>query len=135
VIGCIARDGGRVALDICKSHARYDIQPAIMSHFPSRDTTVITDEHKSFQFLDHKVLHEWCQKERRGAASWPEPHEAKTRDDRTYSAHTNTIEGYWSQLRLELHASHGWTADYLPLFLYECQFRSLHLPLTALLQT
>ena len=134
IIGSIARGGGPVALDICDSHSTRDIMPSIMSHLPSHDTTVITDEHRSFTFLNREVLHEWCHKERRGSAAWPVTHMAETHDSRPYTVHTNTIEGYWSDLRLHLHASHGWTADYLPLFLSECMFRSLHIPITTLLR-
>lgn len=51
------------------------------------------------------------------------------------AVHTNTMEGYWSQLRTWLHTSHGWPADYLPLYLCEGMFRSLHLLLTVALQS
>jgi hypothetical protein len=134
VIGLISRQTGAVALEIAPSHSTRDIAPLIRRHLPSLNTSVITDEHKSFQFLDDESLHEWCEKERRGPACWPRPKSSLTQRGEPFSVHTNTIEGYWSQLRTWLHASHGWTADYLPLFLYECMFRSTHRPLTTLLR-
>ncbi len=61
-------------------------------------------------------------------------HMMKQPGSELYPVHTNTIEGYWSQFRTYLHTSHGWPADYLPLYLAECMFRSLHLPLSVALQ-
>jgi hypothetical protein len=68
---------------------------------------------------------------KRGGAKWLEPHREHWAHGELVTVHANTIEGYWSKLRGHLQDSHGWEADYLPLFLSECMFRSLRLPLTA----
>ena len=134
IIGCIGRKSGCVALDICDSHQTRDIQENIKSHFRSGDTPVITDQHKSFRFLDRTFLHSWCKKVHIGTNVYPKHARSETRYGRTYQVHTNTIEGYWSKLRLKLHASHGWEAGCLPKILNECQFRSLGISLTTVLR-
>ncbi len=135
IIGMIGRHTGWVVLDTPRSHGTSDIAPAILDALPIPSTRVFTDEHKSFQFLKDRYKHSTVHKVHRGAASWPQPKIIVTAEREALNVHTNTIEGYWSLLRTHLHASHGWTAGYLPLFLYECMFRSLKLPLTTLLQT
>ena len=65
-----------------------------------------------------------------GMAKWCLPGVTQRPGDATVRVHTYTIEGYWSLLRTYLHTSHGWTDHYLPLFLHESMFRSLHLPLS-----
>jgi hypothetical protein len=93
-----------------------------------------TDEHKSFDFLGQRYQHTNALYEHRAGAKWLLPYYAARPGEERYKVHTNTIEGYWSLLRTHLHASHGWPAHYLPLFLSECMFRSLHLPLSIALR-
>lgn len=134
IIGCIDRKSGRVALEICQTHSTRDIRQPILSHFPSRVTTVVTDRHRSFAFLGRYVHHVWCTKRHRGSAVYPVTRWEQTPHGESFKVHTNTIEGFWSDLRLHIHASHGWTAEYLPLFLREAEFRSLRLPLTTVIR-
>ncbi len=94
----------------------------------------ITDEARSFDVLHQTNPHDNALKEKSGTASWPNSYMMKQPGSERYPVHTNTIEGYRSQFRTYLHTSHGWPADYLPLYLAECMFRSLHLPLSVALQ-
>jgi transposase len=134
LIGMISRDTGAVALELAPSHATADIRNPIESHLPAPDTRVVTDEAKSFDFLHQQYQHANALYEHRGGAKWCLPVVAARPGEPPYRVHTNTIEGYWSLLRTWLHTSHGWPAAYLPLYLAECMFRSLHLPLTVALQ-
>jgi hypothetical protein len=134
VIGLISRDTGAVALEIAPDHSTPSMRAAITPHLPAEDTRVITDEHKSFDFLNERYQHDNALKEHRGSASWPLTYSTRAPGREPHQVHTNTIEGYWSQLRTYLHTSHGWPAHYLPLYLSECMFRSLHLSLLTLLQ-
>lgn len=134
IIGCIARSSGVVALRICLSHATADIEEFLLSHLPSPLTTVITDGHASFNFLDDYVNHVWCQKIHVGSHVIPITRYETAVNVGTFLVHTNTIEGYWAQVRLRLHESHGWQAEYLPLILYELEFRSLQIGLAVALQ-
>lgn len=134
IIGLIARESGLAALHICETHSTEHIRPVILPHLPSPLTTVITDQHASFIFLKDHVHHLWCIKEHRGAAVYPVVRTEDTEVLETVHVHTNTIEGFWSQVRRYVHASHGWTADYLPLILNEFQFWSRRISLATILQ-
>ena len=134
VIGMIARGGGPVALDIVESRSTNNMAPAMLSHLPSRDTIVITDGHRSYGFLKRVNNYVVCQKAHYGATVCPVVREERIGQGAPFKVHTNTIEGFWSQLRCRLHASHGWEARYLPYILFEFQFRSLNLPVTAALR-
>jgi hypothetical protein len=131
VIGMVGRHSGHVALEIAPSHATRDIRDPILSHLPHRSTVVFTDEAASFNFLSDHCDYKKAWYTKRGGAKWLDPHREHLAHGRMVTVHSNTIESYWSQLRTWLHASHGWPADYLPLFLSECMFRSLHIPLSV----
>jgi hypothetical protein len=129
----IGRQSRAVALEIAPTHATRDIRPLIEPHLPHENTRVVTDEHKSFDFLHQRYQHVNALYEHRAGAKWCLPVVASGMGGERYRVHTNTIEGYWSLLRTHLHASHGWPADYLPLFLSECMYRSLRIPLSVAL--
>jgi hypothetical protein len=101
IIGCISRNTKCVTLHICKSHKVCDIRESIMSHFVSDDTTVITDRHKSFGFLDRVLGHKWCTKRHIGANVYPVVVSGQTKFSVPFQIHTNTIEGFWSNFRLK----------------------------------
>lgn len=130
-IGLISRTTGAVALEICASHKTADISGPILRHLPHPETVAFTDEASSFFFLKDHVDYKTAWYEKRAGSKWLEPHREHLAHGKIVTVHTNTIEGYWSKLRGHLQDSHGWEADYLPLFLCECMFRSLRLPLTA----
>ncbi len=134
IIGMIGRHTGWVALEITPTHSTADIQAPILSHLPHSATVVFSDEAASFNFLRRHCDYKQAWYAKRGGAKWLEPHREHLAHGQLVTVHTNTIEGYWSQLRTWLHASHGWFADYLPLFLSECMFRSLHIPLSIALR-
>lgn len=134
VIGMIGRQSGNVALEIAPSHSSRDMRPFVEAHLPAENTRVITDEAASYNFLMQHYFFNNALYEHRGGAKWVLPNWAARPGEERYQLHTNTIEGYWSQLRTWLHASHGWPADYLPLFLSECMYRSLHMPLSITLR-
>lgn len=133
VVGMIARGTNRVALEIAPDHSAESMRVAITPHLPHENTRVFTDEAKSFDWLHERYQHANSFYEHCGAQKYLSPSYAVRPGDAAVEVHTNTIEGYWSQLRTWLHVSHGWPAHYLPLFLAECMFRSLHLPLSVLL--
>lgn len=130
VIGCIGRNTGWVGLDIANDHTAATIRPLMEAHLPHKSTVCITDKDQSFSCLKQRHPHYWSEKRKAGGALWVVTYSAQN-DLGTVTVHTNTIEGYWSQVRRKLHDSHGWPAQYLPLVLSEFMFRSLKLPLTA----
>jgi hypothetical protein len=134
IIGMIGRHTGYVALEITPTHSTADISAPILAHLPHGATVVFTDEAPSFNFLRRHSDHKQAWYAKRGGAKWLEPHREHNAHGEIVTVHTNTIEGYWSQFRTWLHASHGWPADYLPLFLSECMYRSLRIPLSVALR-
>jgi hypothetical protein len=134
IIGCISRSSGAVALQVCLTHATVDIKPFILSHLSSSLTVVITDRAASFGFLKDHVKHVWAEKVHVFVHVIPVTRFETAGNIGRFQVHTNTIEGFWSLVRLRLHESHGWKADYLPLILSELEYRSLRIPLTVALQ-
>lgn len=134
LIGMISRDTKAVALEVAPTKSEADVRRAMEPHL-SPATPVLTDGAGCYHHMGYYRDHAVVKKEHgAGGAAWPKPGQRQQLGEREVAVHTNTIEGYWSQFRTWLHASHGWPADYLPLVLAECMFRSLHLPLSVVLR-
>lgn len=133
VIGAIGRQTQWVALDIAPNHTSVTLRPLVEAHLPHDQTRTITDNDASSLFLRRRHPHYIAEKRKAGGALWVVAYQAFTPPWAPLTVHSNTIEGYWSQFRRRLHDSHGWSADYIPLVLAECMFRSLRTPLTAVL--
>jgi hypothetical protein len=78
------------------------MRQVITPHLPHDDTRVITDEHKSFDFLNERYQHDNALEEKRASAAWPLTYSTQALGRETHRVHTNAIEGYWSQLRTNL---------------------------------
>lgn len=134
ILGMIGRQSDRVVLEIVGDKSARSARAAFEPHLASDGVTIISDRAQYFRFLRERHHLHQVEKVHQGSATWPLTKLVLSRQHGVIRAHTNTIEGYWSQLRRWLHASHGWPADYLPLFLSECSYRSLRIPLTTALQ-
>ena len=110
VIGAIERKGRVVARVL--DDVRQDTVEAFIKHTCATDISLLaTDDHQSYASLKYSGY----------------KHDAIAHSKRKYvvgALHTNTIEGFWSQIKRGIMGSyHKVSRKYLPLYIAEFQFR------------
>lgn len=127
VIGMIARESGRVALELSNGHSKEEMRRVIMPHLPFESTTTISDRHKSFNFLEETREHRWAIKQKTKHGLWVKVDEVNIYQrfedkwaETPCLVHSNTIEGFWAHFRRELR---GVQMNTLHLYLAEVMFR------------
>jgi hypothetical protein len=137
IIGMIARDNGKVALEVAEDHTMETMKRVINKHLHRSTTITLSDKHASFKFLERERMHLLSEKRHGGHdRMWVVVDEIHIRDHygpgyhATFGIHTNTIEGFWAHCRRELR---GAQANTLHLYLAEIMFRRLRLPITHVL--
>ncbi len=134
VIGMIGRNSGHVALEAAADHRTDTIRPLIDRHLPHRETATISDKDRSFFYLARVRDHYFSEKRKVGASLYVDTREvllSRTRSRGNMQLHSNYIEGYWSHFRKLIGTAHSSSIDML---LYECEFRSLDIPIESALR-
>lgn len=137
IIGLIGRKSGKVALIISPDHKKKSFQPLVKNHLPHHTTITLSDQHKSFNFLEQtQKKHEWVIKKKSAGKVWMEVEEvtlyrhydrADTVENKaTFLTHTNTIEGFWAHFRREII---GCQKNKIALYLAQVMFRRLNVSL------
>jgi len=113
VVGVVER-GGKVAALVTNDTTKATIQPIIREHVMPK-SLVYTDEYKSYDGLDGEKVY---------------THERIHHAEKVYvmgNVHTNTIEGFWSQLKRSIDgANHSVSAKHLQDYINEYAFRYTH---------
>jgi hypothetical protein len=138
VVGCVGRNSGMVALDWSIGHTMEAMETAILRHLPHPHTITMSDQHKSFGFLERtQRKHIWVKKKKYGhGGMFVEVDEVNLNDHlfqgsrQTFTTHTNTIEGFWAHFRRELRGAQLTTCL---LYIAEIMFRRLRHPWTSAL--
>lgn len=113
VVGVVER-GGKIAALVTKDVSKATIQPIIYEKVLPK-SLIYTDEWKAYDGLDGKKVY---------------THERIHHSEKVYvvgNVHTNTIEGFWSQLKRSLDgANHSVSAKHLQDYVNEYAFRYNH---------
>ena len=112
VIGAVAR-GGRVVAELAYDISGRTIRKFLLSNIDKDETILITDEYCSCNVMDDLV----------------ERHVIKHTEKKYVDGevHTNTIEGFWSEVKRAFHGTHHWySKKWLPLYIQESCFKRNH---------
>jgi hypothetical protein len=133
IAGIISRKTGDVYLQVIPNRESYTFQHFYDQHVEP-GAMVITDGWSYGKFLDTKYHHYVCKKVSVPGHTIEEPYDITDKKFGKISIHTNTIEGYWSELRAKLHWSRGWPATYMDYVLAELMYRKKNIPLLTALE-
>ena len=112
VIGAVAR-GGRVVAELAYDVSGRTIRKFLLSNIDKDETILMTDEYHSYNVMNNLV----------------ERHVIKHKEKKYVDGeiHTNTIEGFWSEVKRAFHGTHHWySKKWLPLYIQESCFKRNH---------
>lgn len=112
VVGLVQRDGKVVAKHMVNVGGAY-LRYFILKHVKHKETTLMTDEFKGYNSIDDCIKHNVINHS-----------EKKYVDGGIY---TNTIEGFWSEVKRAFHGVHHWySKKWLPLYIQESCYKRNH---------
>jgi len=122
IFGMTARGSPRSHFEVLPNRTSETVFRIVRAH-ADEECVLVTDDYPSYKCLDSIYYRLSVNHSVR---------EYSRLDERTLlTAHTNTIEAYWGELRRYLHYRKGYAAAYFPLFLAEFNFRVRKIPLLA----
>ena len=108
VIGAVER-GGKVVAKLISDVTTRSINRFVTNNVDLKQTTLMTDEYKGYNDLERNVI---SQKEKKYVDG---------------DIHSNTIEGFWSEVKRAFHGTHHWySKKWLPLYIQESCFKRNH---------
>ncbi len=112
VVGALQR-GGEVVARVVKDTGAKTLEGFVRDTVSKDATLVATDEHASYAGLDKDFVHKFVRHSKGEYVSG--------------NVHTNSIEGYWSQLKRQIIGIHHWvSAKYLGRYVAESSWRFNH---------
>ena len=112
VVGLVQR-GGKVIAEYMEKVKGVNLRDFIIKHVKIDDTILMTDEFKGYKSIDDCIEHHTINHG-----------EKKYVDGDVY---TNTIEGFWSEVKRAFHGTHHWySKKWLPLYIQESCFKRNH---------
>ena len=115
VLGIVNRETGKVkAMKVVDNHKEH-LLPKINVNVKN-GSTIITDTYHAYKDLDKRYNHETV-KHSMG--------EYVKKDSKTaFKIHTNTVEGFWAQVRRSVYGIYHWVSEkHIQKYLNECGYR------------